>query len=181
MGAAMNHGTVRVLAYQGTSFLSRLIRRFGRYRYSHVALEHTTDGAIVDAWKGGVRLIHDAHDGHDLDTKIDVYIVPEIGEEQASAVFDAAESQVGKPYDYMGVLRFVTRRKHGTDARWFCSELVAWAFEQARYPLLLTPHWNVQPGQLVTSPRLKYFGQYSRRGAGKRGDLRGARTRRDLR
>lgn len=55
------------------------------------------------------------------------------------AVLDAALSQVGKPYDWLGVAGIALRgRDWQEDDCWFCSELVAWAFSKAGYPLFRT-------------------------------------------
>ncbi|VXD04285.1 hypothetical protein [Pseudomonas sp. 9Ag] len=52
------------------------------------------------------------------------------------AVLDAALSQVGKPYDWLGVAGIALRgRDWQEDDCWFCSELVAWAFSAADAPL----------------------------------------------
>ena len=51
------------------------------------------------------------------------------------AVIAAAASQIGKPYDYTAVLGLGLKRDWQQDDSWFCSELVAWAFEQAGEPL----------------------------------------------
>lgn len=42
----------------------------------------------------------------------------------------AARSQIGKPYDYLGVLGLGLHRDWHDDDAWWCSELVAWAIEQ---------------------------------------------------
>lgn len=52
-----------------------------------------------------------------------------------AAVIAAARSQIGKPYDLTAVLGIAIHRDWQDSARWFCSELVAWAFEQAGSPL----------------------------------------------
>lgn len=53
-----------------------------------------------------------------------------------AAVIAAARSQLGKGYDYYGLLGILARRRnwHSTED-WFCSELVAWAFAEAGNPL----------------------------------------------
>jgi cell wall-associated NlpC family hydrolase len=57
----------------------------------------------------------------------------------SDAVLDAALSQVGKPYDWLGVAGIALRgRDWQEDDCWFCSELVAWAFSEAGYPLFRT-------------------------------------------
>ncbi len=55
----------------------------------------------------------------------------------ARAVIEAATSQLGAGYDYVGLLGILLRSKRLQGAgRFFCSELVAWAFAEAGHPLL---------------------------------------------
>jgi len=70
------------------------------------------------------------------------------------AVVAAAASQIGKPYDYTGVLGIGLHRNWQEDDSWFCSELVAWAFETGGSALFrpnashrVTPQhlWMLQP------------------------------------
>jgi hypothetical protein len=51
------------------------------------------------------------------------------------AVIAAAASQLGKPYDYTAVLGLGIHRDWQEEDAWFCSELVAWAFQHAGEPL----------------------------------------------
>ena len=73
-----------------------------------------------------------------------------------AAVITAAASQVGKPYDYTGVLGIGLHRNWQQGDRWFCSELVAWAFAAGGSPLFrthathrVTPQdlWMLQPSE----------------------------------
>ena len=53
-----------------------------------------------------------------------------------AAVIAAARSQLGKGYDYFGLLGILARQRNWQSTEdWFCSELVAWAFAEAGYPL----------------------------------------------
>jgi uncharacterized protein YycO len=70
------------------------------------------------------------------------------------AVINAAATQIGKPYDYTGVLGVGLHRDWQQDDSWFCSELVAWAFAQGGSALFrsranrrVTPQdlWMLQP------------------------------------
>jgi len=74
---------------------------------------------------------------------------------QWSMVVEFARSQVGKPYDWRSVFRFLTREKAGTPGRWFCSELVVAALERGGVRLLNMPAWAVAPGHLAWSTRLR--------------------------
>ncbi|MCW3482121.1 YiiX/YebB-like N1pC/P60 family cysteine hydrolase [Neisseriaceae bacterium JH1-16] len=51
------------------------------------------------------------------------------------AVVDAAASQLGKRYDYSALAGLGLHRDWQSDDAWFCSELVAWSFQQAGSPL----------------------------------------------
>lgn len=81
-----------------------------------------------------------------------------------SAVIAAADSQLGKPYDYTAIVGLGLRRDWQEDDAWFCSELVAWSFAQAGDSLFrpevlrrVTPQhlWMLSPDrQLVFSQTL---------------------------
>lgn len=53
----------------------------------------------------------------------------------AAAVIAAAASQIGKPYDWMGVAGLGLHRDWQEADRWFCSEMAAWAFQETGQPL----------------------------------------------
>lgn len=74
-------------------------------------------------------------------TKADVLELPG----GAAAIIAAARSQIGKPYDWAGVLGFGFRRRWQDDDAWFCSELVAWAFAEAGTPLFREHAWRITP------------------------------------
>lgn len=47
----------------------------------------------------------------------------------------AAASQIGKPYDLLGAVGVAVHRNWDSDDKWFCSELVAYALQEAGLPL----------------------------------------------
>lgn len=71
----------------------------------------------------------------------------------AGAVIAAARSQIGKPYDWQGVAGIGFRRRWQDDDAWFCSELVAWAFEAGGHPLFRSQPWRITPRDLYL-PRI---------------------------
>lgn len=71
----------------------------------------------------------------------------------AGAIIAAARSQIGKPYDWQGVAGIGFRRRWQDDDAWFCSELVAWAFEVGGHPLFRSKPWRVTPRDLYL-PRI---------------------------
>lgn len=52
----------------------------------------------------------------------------------AQAIIEAARSQLGKPYDWTAVAGLGLHRDWQEEDSWFCSELVAWAADQAGEP-----------------------------------------------
>lgn len=76
-----------------------------------------------------------------------------------SAVIEAATTQLGKPYDYTAVAGLGLRRVWKDADSWFCSELVAWAFDQGGSPLFrtesmrrVTPEnlWMLRPAEMLS-------------------------------
>lgn len=53
----------------------------------------------------------------------------------SALIVAAANGQIGKPYDYTAILGLGLHRDWQESDAWFCSELVAWAFQQAGEPL----------------------------------------------
>lgn len=140
--------TVRLLFCAGKGVIPALIRGFTGSRWSHVALVYE-DGVIEAAWPK-VRLAR-------LDETIKACKAHAYAEFQCPFPYDvlrAAMSQVGKPYDWTAIAGFLVRRDWQKNDRWFCSELVAWAFQCAGKPLFrsdamhrITPHhlWILAP------------------------------------
>lgn len=96
--------------------------------------------------------------GRDWSEGIDLFQV-EVTPEEWLRVFGFARGQIGKGYDYLMVLRFVSRRQESrrSSGKWFCSELVFAAFQKAGIDLLArTEPWEVSPGMLSRSTRLIY-------------------------
>ena len=71
-------------------------------------------------------------------------------------LFEILKSQEGKPYDWAGVIGLGLHRNWEDDDKWFCSELMAWAFKQAGTPLLNADDaFRITPRDLLLSPLLK--------------------------
>ena len=106
-----------------------LIRTITWSDWSHVAL---IDGeeAIEATWPA-VRVAPLS----EIIAKHSAFVVVDIPCDDPAAVIAAARSQVGKPYDLTALFGLLVRRDWQEPDRWFCSELVAWAFEQGGAPL----------------------------------------------
>lgn len=139
---------VRLLFCTSQKPLSVLIRWVTGSRWSHVAL---VDGdEVIEAVWPRVRVarLSDVLRAYPAHTYADLPCTTPLG------VLLAARSQVGKPYDWTALLGLLLRRDWQLDRRWFCSELVAWAFARMGQPLFraaalhrVTPHhlWMLAP------------------------------------
>lgn len=143
-------GRVRLLFSTSRHPLSAVIRAATWSRWSHVSII-SGDTVIEAAAVVGVRVIS-------LAAAIQHAKACEIVEVDCPdplAVISLALGQVGKPYDYAAIFGIGVHRNWQDDDAWFCSELVAWAFEAAGYPLFraecmrrVTPQhiWMLPPG-----------------------------------
>lgn len=136
----MSARAVQVVFTRRRSVGSLLLRTFLWSGWSHCAIISGAS-AIEAAAFGGVRV-------RSLDALLGEASRSEIVEIPAAdpdAVIVAALSQVGKPYDVPGVLGIGFRRRWQDADSWFCSELVAWAFEAAGAPLFRVEAWRITP------------------------------------
>jgi uncharacterized protein YycO len=144
--------TPKILLFKGRGMVSRLIRWQTNGIYSHVGLQRS-DGRIIEAWHkpAKVRLRGRLSDWRD----VEAYEVVGATPEQLERAVAWAESQIGKKYDFGGVLRFVTRWRKKQDDKWFCSELVFQAFKEVDINLLdRIQSSQVSPTVLSFSPLL---------------------------
>lgn len=148
---------MQIALYKGTSFVSKCIRFVTRSEYSHAAII-LRDGSVVEAWQPVVRRVASLSEQHTPGTEVEVF---NFRDPLTDAEEDAAEKfllgELGTPYDYKSVLRFITRRPGNLDDHWFCSELAFAACLEARQALFhWTDPWEVPPDWLARSPLLRF-------------------------
>lgn len=146
---------MQIALYQGKSLISKAIRWQTRGVYSHAAII-LPDTTIVEAWHNPakVRLITTLSDGHTPGTTVDIFDVA-TSEQQRDDISVFARMQMGKPYDFAAIARFMSRRNKDNPDKWFCSELVFSAFRYAGIDLLeRTEPFQVSPVLLSRSPLL---------------------------
>jgi len=150
----MNKKVVQVALFHGHGFVSWAIRWQTRSFWSHAALvESAGSDTIIEAWTSGVR----KKELKNWDN-VQRYNITGITSKQSKDAWAFAEAQVGKPYDFSGVARFVSRRAHPPNRKWFCSELVFAALEKSGVQLLSRiPASNVSPVMLCLSPVLTAY------------------------
>jgi len=121
--------------------------------FSHVA--QVVDDQVVEAvWKPGVRpdLLRNAI------ARASRWAIVEYEHKNPEGMINAVRSQIGKPYDKTGALGLGVHRDWQDDDAWWCSELVAWAAQQAGDPWFMpqashriTPqHLWMRPGRIVS-------------------------------
>ena len=144
--------TIHVVLFRGQGLISALIRWQTRGEFSHAAL--LIDGDLYEAWQGvGVRIKRAWL--QPTDGSVVLFDVMATSSESA-AIYRYCQRQLGKGYDYLGVLRFITRNRSGDQRRLFCSELVFDAFKAAEHDLFNECQgWEVPPDRLKWSPLLK--------------------------
>lgn len=157
-------GSPRVLVclHRGPGVIGRLIRWQTRADYSHASLLFPGRGVIESREFKGVRALPELTPAPG--EVIDACAVRGLTCDQEQKVFDFAQAQLGKRYDWPMVFGFVSRSPiegHQSEGRWFCSELAFAAVRHAGVDLLrgIEP-WEVSPGLLSYSPFLEL--QYTR-------------------
>ncbi|MDP3425508.1 MAG: hypothetical protein Q8S32_17340 [Burkholderiaceae bacterium] len=122
--------TISLLFCNSPDFVSRAIRVFTWSRWSHVAM---IDGyCAIEALPGEGVIVTETQEVLMRSREFELVELPC---RNPAAVRAAASSQVGRPYDWTAIAGLALRRNWQEDDAWFCTELIAWAFEQAGEPL----------------------------------------------
>lgn len=146
---------MKVLLFHGRGLLSALIRWQTRGLYSHAAFYDESTDTVYEAWQGkGVR----ARKGIAPGPGVHMFEMEGLIATQAQRIREFCETHVAAKtgYSYIGVLRFVTRRKVDEPDRVFCSEFIIRGAAAADFWLfsrLAEPHW-ISPTHLAWSPKL---------------------------
>lgn len=150
---------MKIALYKGTDIMSRLIRLQTRSHYSHAALMHE-DGSVCEATArplpfGVVRGSATIGVRHPAGIEVDIFDID--APYSVSTALAWVEDQLGLPYDFRSVLRFVTRKPADHNGKWFCSELVFAFFKVGGLSLLNGIHaHDVSPRDLSLSPYLRH-------------------------
>jgi hypothetical protein len=162
-----------ILASKGKSFVSRLIRKYQRgFPYTHIAYVLKPDKhnpLVIEAWhepykitfkppflEGGGVYMYRFGDNHTPGTEFTIFSV-DVTEEQKQKIEEFLYNTLGRSkYDFKGILGFATFSDYQNPNKWFCSELVFTAFQNAGVKLLnFIEPWKVSPRILLLSPLLK--------------------------
>ncbi len=134
-------------------WISRLICWFTRGKWSHVELFLPEHNNLIGAMPGkGVIIRKFSNIAKSI---YRVSMVEVYSTEIQSAIIKKAKEQLGKPYDWAAIFGFVFRRDWQKQKKWFCSELVAYAFNKGGIPLLDGKASLVSPRDVDMSPIVK--------------------------
>lgn len=128
-----------VLLFSGNGLSSLFIRLISWSRYSHVGLVMRQRGRVLcaEATGAGVHLVIMSELTKKYDGRIDYYEWVGGSDDEREEALGFIIDQLGKPYDFGSGLRFAFAlvfggiQRHVKNEKWFCSELVAKAFEVA--------------------------------------------------
>lgn len=143
---------MRFVLKKGTETLDDTIKWFTWGKYSHMSLL-TDDNLVVEAVWPRVRKLPFSVAYPRL-SLCDVFHV-DTTPEQDKQIISFALAQVGKPYDLIGDLHFLTRPNYVNepDDKWFCSELGFRAFLEGKIELLARVEaYKVYPTLISYSP-----------------------------
>ena len=153
-----------IAQYRGKSMLSKLIEWQTRSDWSHSAIIFQKDDGmywLVEAWhRGGVSCCSGdtieevLSANHTPGTKVDLFTI-NVTPTQWLIARRAAFEEVGKPYDFALILKFLSRRPAKENGKWICSELVCHSLAEAGIMLQHLPCWAMSPELVGISPLLK--------------------------
>lgn len=144
---------VFIVLFKGQSAISKLIEWQTRGKYSHAAI--LIDDTLYEAWQGwGVGVRKKEKWYFSAGNSVTSLFQFQHMQKHEQRLQDFLEAQLGKKYDYLAVLRFITRTHvlPNEKNRWFCSELVAAAMDSVGLPLFHnTKPWEVSPDLIKRS------------------------------
>lgn len=139
--------------HKGTGWASRAIRWQTDSEYSHVSFV-LPSGILLEAMQGRGVVVDRTLDEARRDEVVEVVRLGCTYSQWVTA-FDFFMAQIGKPYDYLAIARFLTRRDADAPDAWFCSELAYAGLKQAGIHLLRNvPTARVSPALFAMSTLL---------------------------
>ena len=148
--------SVQLIFSTRKGIFSKLVRFITWSHYSHVDMIVGGDHIIGASVLHGVEEVSLAY-RKSVSHRWVIGEVPTIAAEDDDNIYRALKSQVGKPYDWFGILGFLFHRDWQNEDRWFCSELIAWAFDKVGTRILADSvrKSRVSPEHLLMSPMIK--------------------------
>ena len=139
----MTKTNIYVGVTQGISFYSRVIKWFQwgnpntHIFYMYEEELNKEDPVILEAMSGYGVHKDKLSLSHTKGTPYQIYSL-EVTTEQKAIIEEYLEQQLGKKYDYRGILGFASRKDTDDSNKLFCSELIYQAFNKAAVKLFRT-------------------------------------------
>ena len=92
---------------------------------------------------------------HGMTYSTEAFYRYECDEETSQKIIDFANSQIGKHYDYSGIVGFAARRDWQEEDSWFCSELIASAFNKSNVKIFDENAFKISPRDIAVNPLFK--------------------------
>lgn len=151
---------MKILAYKGIEPISRVIQFVTRSQYSHVSFLDD-DNSVWECVAAGCVHAASPSTNHKKGTPVEVFTCFGMRESDWTSARSVLRITEGKPYDYLGLLRFIhidletEHTSNGIPKSFFCSGHLEWVMAEIGNPLFdRTPHWKVPPDWIVRSPFL---------------------------
>jgi uncharacterized protein YycO len=148
-----------------SNFIAWAIRQRTWGRFSHVQIIVNAEFGLRNAESERPKIDVISADANGVfcravtDRELQKYAIltyPEMTGEERTNVVRFCFSQIGKPYDFLGLASFLFYKQLQSDARWFCSELAYIAYKQAGIRLQRRVKQDfISPRDLYISPLLK--------------------------
>jgi uncharacterized protein YycO len=141
---------MRFVLSRSGNVISKGIRWWSRGKWSHARLLFD-DGVIIEAVWPRVRKV--VFNPTEDQGNYQIFEVQTTRQQHAD-ILSYAQLQIGKRYDLIGDLHFVTRQDYASqpDTKWFCSDLVFESFREGGIDLFWdTRGWEVWPDLLKRS------------------------------
>lgn len=148
---------IRLRFTKNNNLTSPVIRFLTWSKYSHV--EFLLDTGYLGALVDGVKLRPFDYNPTCKYQMAEVTIPEEQGlgvsEAIKQSILKFAMDQIGKPYDWTALVGLEIHRDWHSPDSWFCSELIAAAFDKGGFPLIRNIDDRVTPGMIYESELVK--------------------------
>jgi hypothetical protein len=145
---------------QGKGAISRLIEFKDSDWPSHVEFLETTDNdvprrVLSSRYPNGVQFR--AYDAYPLNR--DIWFSSSISISSIALAWTSMLKLVGHKYDLIDIFGITFDKDWHADGRYICSEAVAWAFEDCKYPIFNTGEsvQRIRPSHFLLTPDLRRY------------------------
>lgn len=145
-------GAIVLQFVEGTGLGSGMIKWFGHGSYSHVDCvlpDGTLLGSRSDVMSGAPAGVQIRPAGYVNKDDVRRITLPAT-DAQESTFYSFMRSQIGKPYNKLGIFAFAVNAEWSTVGAWFCSQVVTRALQECGWLRELTePPNKIDPDDLL--------------------------------